>query len=297
MIIVKDFSNWIPYEGFAEGSGRSEKLWLQSEEGIIGLFKYPKIDPETRTITYEHIAEHLAYLIGRELGIKTALVDIGIYNNRYGCISYLLNRENEAIIEGAMFIIGKHPDYNIDLMMEESTGRYYCIDHLFEVSDSDEVKAMWIQMMFFDFLIGNSDRHQNNWAFMMKYTNETNVCPLYDNGSSLCCYVNDILLDAMLGNDINRFKSLVDSKSRSMIRIDGFTKKRPKHSDVVKYLLHTYSYSKQIADRFIDTMTSDKINSIISSYPDDLVDTRRKQLLQKFLNSKIEILKKLRNEV
>ncbi len=37
-----DYSTWNLYDGFSEGSGRSEKNWLQSEEGTIGLFKYPK---------------------------------------------------------------------------------------------------------------------------------------------------------------------------------------------------------------------------------------------------------------
>lgn len=34
----KNFDDWSPYEGFAEGSGRSEKIWLQSQDGKIGLF-------------------------------------------------------------------------------------------------------------------------------------------------------------------------------------------------------------------------------------------------------------------
>ena len=42
MFDVVDFSAWKEYDGFAEGSGRSEKIWLISETGQIGLFKYPK---------------------------------------------------------------------------------------------------------------------------------------------------------------------------------------------------------------------------------------------------------------
>ncbi len=62
-IEITDYSDWLPYEGFAEGSGRSEKLWLQSAEGEIGLFKFPKIDPETSEITTEYVSEHLAHQI------------------------------------------------------------------------------------------------------------------------------------------------------------------------------------------------------------------------------------------
>ena len=39
-IEIIDYNSWSPYEGFAEGSGRSEKIWLQSSEGRIGPVSY-----------------------------------------------------------------------------------------------------------------------------------------------------------------------------------------------------------------------------------------------------------------
>jgi hypothetical protein len=92
----------------------------------------------------------------------------------------------------------------------------------------------WIQMLLFDFLIGNSDRHQSNWAILIKPSFDKKKIsfrvrwsPLYDNGSSLCCFINNEELNQLLGKDKERFEALVDSKSRSRIRIDGFRKKRP----------------------------------------------------------------------
>ena len=72
MFDKKDFSSWKIYEGFAEGSGRSEKQWLQSPKGQIGLFKWPKIDPQTGKETYEYISEHLANQLGEVVNIATA---------------------------------------------------------------------------------------------------------------------------------------------------------------------------------------------------------------------------------
>ena len=73
MFDVVDFSTWKEYDGFAEGSGRSEKIWLISETGQIGLFKYPKIDPEDGKETTEHISEHLAHQLGEILRIPMLL--------------------------------------------------------------------------------------------------------------------------------------------------------------------------------------------------------------------------------
>ena len=92
---IVDYSDWKVYEGVSEGSGRSEKQWLESPNGIIGLFKWPKTDPQTGASTYEHISEHLAYQIGTKLDIPTSKVDIGKFNNRIGSMSYRINDNNE----------------------------------------------------------------------------------------------------------------------------------------------------------------------------------------------------------
>lgn len=67
---IIDYTGWQPYEGLAAGSGRSEKEWLISDDGRIGLFKYPKIDPATNSVTTEHISEHMAAQIGNILQPK-----------------------------------------------------------------------------------------------------------------------------------------------------------------------------------------------------------------------------------
>ena len=51
MFEVINFDSWNVYNGASEGSGRGEKIWLISDTGEIGLFKYPKIDPTTQKET------------------------------------------------------------------------------------------------------------------------------------------------------------------------------------------------------------------------------------------------------
>ena len=45
--------------------------------------------------------------------------------------------------------------------------------------------------MIFDFIIGNSDRHSNNWAIIKKAKEKERLAPIYDNGSSLCALVKE----------------------------------------------------------------------------------------------------------
>ena len=61
-----------------------------------------------------------------------------------------------------------------------------------------------------------------------------------------------------------------------------------------------FKYASQIsfdvADRFIATLTEDKINTLIYEYPDEIISSKRKSLLIKYLNGKISILKTIRLE-
>lgn len=297
---IIDFSSWNTYDGSAEGSGRSEKIWLKSKDGRIGLFKFPKIiDSENNQETTEHVSEHLAYKLGELLGVETAVVDIGTYNGRIGSMSYFVCEENEILREGIWFISAEFPKYNAETMRDEESNRYYCIEHLSSAITGFLSNKVWIEMMLFDFIIGNSDRHQSNWAILIKMEKQSiriKWCPLYDNGSSLCCYVKEADIPAFLGNDKVRFNALVDSKSQSLIRIDGNKKKTPSHREVVEYLLKNYSVAKEIAKSFLGQLTKENIDTLLDEYSENILSCERKELIRLFLNKKAEILELLLKE-
>lgn len=109
MFEIIDFSEWTHFDGLYAGSGRSEKIWLVSKDGKIGLFKYPKLDPQVHQITTEHISEHLAYQLGKVLHIKTATVDIGTYRGRIGSINiWSINQMKPLLRASVLFLVDTH---------------------------------------------------------------------------------------------------------------------------------------------------------------------------------------------
>lgn len=294
-MIVKDFSNWDEYEGNAEGSGRSEKIWLNSTKEI-GLFKFPKQSPDGKSITTEHISEKLASDIAKLLNIPCAKVDIGKYNGRLGSMSYRINKNDEFLLEGISFISSIFPDYDIERLYVPSENIYYSLPIVYPIVKTLKVNKEFLQMMMFDALIGNSDRHHSNWAIIVDRDNNIRFSPLYDNGSSLCCYVKETDIDGILGSDKRRFFSLVSTKSKSIIRIDSTRKKLPEHIDVLIELLYNLKYKdfcNPFIEKILDIMSKSKIKDILSEYPDYLLSEKRKVLLFYYLTHKVRIIEKV----
>jgi len=156
-----DFSDWAIYEDAPFGSGASEKVWLCNEKtGQTGLFKFPKIKAEGN-ITGEYWAEKLAYEIGKLIDIECATVDIGIYNGRRGSMSYNFLKKNWVLNEGLHYITSDFPWYNPDKMTDEVNDLKYSLQMIEKSLFSWEIDCM-CEMIVFDCLIGNTDRHHSN---------------------------------------------------------------------------------------------------------------------------------------
>lgn len=295
--MIIDYGNWKVYEGMSEGSGASEKVWLEEPQtGVIGVFKFPKYFPNSNSITTEHISEKIASKIGLLIGIDCAKVEIGIRDSRLGSMSYLINQDNEELIEG-MDIIGKYYiDYDRSKLYDRKKEEYYSLEVILKSLEEYNLNNEFLKVIIFDYLIGNTDRHQNNWA-ILKRDEKIKLSPLYDNGSSLCCYVSEEQVTGYLSKDFQKFRSLVDTKSRSRIRINKKVKKEPTHLEVLRYIREKY-YEETLGsvEFIISNITESKIKQILVDNVDDLISENRKNLIVRFILEKVKDMKRIYKE-
>lgn len=287
---MKDFSNWNIYEGSSEGSGRSEKVWLEEPEtGIIGLFKFKK-----DKYTTDHVSECIAYDIAKLIHIPCAKFELGVYNGREGSFSYnITQNKGQILIEGINFISAEYPQYDAEQFMDLYSGEHYSIEMIKKVMGKYSNFTHFLFIPIFDYLIGNSDRHQSNWAILFD-GNKNDFSPLYDNSSSLCAYITDEQIESYLGNDIKRWNALVDSKSRSLIRRTVDEIKRPTHLEVLIYLRDNYyDETYELVKCIIETMNEIKIDEILLKYSDEVLQPKKKLVIKKFLLDKVRIMKQV----
>lgn len=293
MFQILNFDNWSVYDGYAEGSGRGKKTWLINKEtGQIGLFKYPKIHSDGETLTTEYISEHLAYQIGKLINIETAVIDIGYYNNDLGCISYdiINDHENSFIIEGNVFLSNKYPLYDKESFCNQEDNKYYNINQIIESAPIADCMPIY-KMLILDFIIGNSDRHHNNYAFIKnEITDRYTFCPLYDNGSSLCCRITDDEALKYIGKDKLRLKSLIDTKSKSFISIDGSKIKSNTHAQMVQYIFSQNGKIGAFANDVIRLLNANSISNLLSQYPSNVLTENKRNLIYIYLKEKTKLL-------
>jgi HipA-like protein len=282
--MIKDFSSWIEYEGASEGSGRSEKIWLKNpKNNIIGLFKFPKSE-----FTTEHISEKIVEDIAKLINIECMKVDLGEYNSRKGSLSYRINTNGENLIEGVRLINKYYPNYDPNTLYDEEKEEYYSLEMILNSIEEFSFQNEIFKTLIFDFLIGNTDRHQNNWAILQDEDN-IRFCPLYDNGSSLCCYLLESKLDSYLGNDKVRFQSLIDTKSKSRIRIDKNDKREPTHLEVLIHLKSNYYYEViDIVKTIVYNINEKSVDAILNVYT-GIIGEKREMLIKKFLLGKVNL--------
>lgn len=269
-------------------------------------FKEPKED-----FPWEFWTEVIASRIGRDLGFNVVQYDVAFSHESVGCFSKSMVKSDEMLVHGQQYLTGQKPDFEIDKG----------IDHTFQLVEQffksrgiyDGMIYEFIEMLVFDAIIGNRDRHQQNWAIIqpnsfikpkgkMLYTEfvksqtKPRFSPIFDNGNSLAYEVLEDKIPKFLNNSVTCEKYLFGKKATSHVRWNG---QCLPHIELVGQVNKLYPDTvKKVVQRVRERREKINIKAIVKSIDDGIIfadvkfslTNNRKELITFLLEKRLERL-------
>lgn len=206
-----------------EQLGTKAKFWFRDAAGQLVLFK------EGRPGTGENWAEKIACELAAMLGLPHAHYDLARCGDRLGVVSPNFAPKPARLIHGNEVLGNVHADY------EETTlyrARQHTLRRIFAVLRDPAIQLPWdwsappamddcrdvfVGYLLLDALIGNQDRHHENWGLILR-EGRGYLAPTFDHASSLGRNETDENRASRLTtNDIGRSVKTFAARARSAI--------------------------------------------------------------------------------
>lgn len=269
---IIDVTEWKISKGYLKGTKEKEGLTNPVNEELV-MFKEPAEN------SGDVWSEKLASEIGLFLGFNVQKVDIAKNGDKYGAlIYYSLNLNEEKLLEGADLIKSekKFNEY------KRNGYDFQLIEKTLERFGSNLINC-FLEIIVFDILIGNTDRHSQNWGLIVDTNDKVRVAPAYDNSSSLGReFHSNYLKVEMKIKDENAFKSYCNSKKGSyMIGWNGEYK--IPHFRFLELIYEVYPFKIKTYIEKIRKLSDDKIEEIVEAIPNEIMKDINKKFAKKIL--------------
>ena len=271
---IRDVSSW-QEDVYEYGQGEREKKWLiEPNTNRLAMLKFPR---ENRG---EHWAEKLSSEFAKIIEFPCADVDLAVYEGRQACLSYFfVDSENGySHFDGRQYFPN---DY------DEVRNIGYNFQLIESILQKHGLVEEFLYIVVFDALIGEGDRHQNNWGVMRhEKSGELSISPLYDNSACLCR--DKLPVDA---------KALVESRAellkyihRSKAKMGWNAKRQEKHFVLIRSIYSMYPEKVGPLLNKLNLLTDDKIHEVVYRLPDEVIALEQRELVIQYVSSRRDIL-------
>ena len=181
-----DFTNAIEEFNNYNGSEKKKTLIYNNKKYLV---KFPDpVREKNKNISYINNAfsEYIGSNVFKIVGFKTQNTVLGKYEykgkEKIVCACEDFTDNENVLYEFENLALSTNPDKKIETELDD-------IMEVIEESkmiDSKSTKQKFWDMFVVDSLIGNTDRHNGNWGFLLnKNTGKAEFSPIYDCGSCL----------------------------------------------------------------------------------------------------------------
>lgn len=300
---MENFSNIdgieISYRSYA-GAG---KKYSVKDNGEYYLLKLPeRIRQKNRDTSYANscITEYISCKVIKSLGLDVQEVYLCTYNNDIvvACKDFLLKDESLGSFLELQNKVNHINSDNKGVSLEKTL--QFIKEQ--EVVKTDEMEKYFWDMFIADALIGNTDRHSNNWGYI--FNEETNIrrmSPIYDCGASLYPILSENEKNKYL-NDPSEFNRISKNDPVSVFKFNNA--RMNYYNTLVNNRKYNYEFSNDIAEaikRIAPKYNREIVHEIIREIPyisniekefyTQLLDNRNSLIIQKALKNELKYQK------
>ena len=268
----------------------SEKKKTLIYDGKKYLVKFPDpIREKNKNISYINNAfsEYIGSNIFKMVGFPTQNTIIGVYKynekEKIVCACEDFTDSNKVLYEFENLALSTNPDKKIET---ELTDILNVLDEN-KIISIPKIKEKFWDMFVIDSLIGNTDRHNGNWGFLVDIkTNKIEFAPIYDCGSCLNPMIDDDEIKKLQDNDI---KNLA-------INCYSCLKENGKKINYMTYIKECKNEEcNEAILRVFKNIKIDEINKFIDKI--SCMSNERKEFYKKIINIRYKIIKEVYNKI
>ena len=276
-----------------EEMGSKTKFWYrQTEESAAWLFKYPQAN------TGQHWAEKIAAEIAGLLGIPHAKVELAVFEGQQGSVTESFARGDRELVHGNQMLARVVHDYDPKGEFGQTS---HTVANIWQVMDrvfvapeaARRAKRCIAEYLILDALIGNTDRHHENWGILRKRTGDgwkSFVAPSYDHASSLGRELLDVRRGRLLAE--NRVGDYAE-KGRGAIYWSGDERHGLSPLKLVRRAARKYPDLFRQAGQKLQRVEEAGFRQIVERVPADWITTSSKMFALALLRYNFEQLREL----
>lgn len=172
---IIDISNWEVLPQYSTEGTRDKRI-VQSPDGFTYYFKtsFKKTssDGQIREYRHEFWSEVIACRIASLLSFDALLYNVAYRKEDdetlVGCISQSMISEGQSLISGFKLIVGYQQSFRVKSIYKKDH-RLPLICRTLEHDGLSQYRHKLIECLVLDAIIGNTDRHSENWAIISRY--------------------------------------------------------------------------------------------------------------------------------
>jgi len=299
-----------------ETVGSREKFWISGEDHTNWLVKFPRLG------TGEHWAEKVAAEVGTLIGVNTAQVELARVQSQLVTICRSFRPDEDAldVADSSIFICLDGCDFleiaiaGYDSNLKRPNRAHNIKNIVASVLSNAGVGSLnplprWDEMIedlasyaILDGLIGNTDRHHENWMVILREEEDGNVemylAPSYDHASSLGRELDDSKRERLLASNAV-LAYLQSTKARGGVFLDDSRLRAPTPLYLAKLVCRSLrSWSPSLAGEWLDRLDAvhdGEFRSIIDKIPCEFIsETAREFAYEVMVTSRTELLRSIR---